>query len=124
MGYHAIAVDDLPSTPDRPCERRTIGEAAGPESASVNRYDAAPGEQLPIAYHYHDEQEELFSVLAGALSVETPDGERSIDVDEVFVAEPGSPHRAYDAPDATVPVCALALGAPPVDDVHPYEPEP
>lgn len=124
MGYHAIAVDDLPSTPDRPCERRAISEAAGLGSANVNRYDADPGEQLPLAYHYHDNQEELFYVLSGTLSVETPDGERSIGADEVFVAEPGSPHRAYNAPDAEGPVSVLAIGAPPVDDVHPYEPEP
>lgn len=91
MSHHAIAVDALPSTPDRPFERRTIDEAAGPDSLDVTRRDAAFGE-------------------------------RSIDADEGFVAEPDSPHRASDAEGAKEPVRVLVTGAPPVDDVHPYEP--
>lgn len=123
MGYHAITVDELEATPDRPCDRRPIGEAAGLETMAANRYDADPGEQLPLAYHYHDDQEELFYVLSGTLSVETPDGEYTIDEDEVFVVEPDSPHRAYNAEGAEEAVSVLAVGAPPIDDVHPYEPD-
>lgn len=122
MGYHVVDVDDLPSTPDRPCDRRAIGDATGLDRMAINRYDADPGEQLPLAYHYHDEQEELFYVLSGTLAVETPDGEYAVDTDETFVAEPDSPHRAYNPADAEEPVHVLAVGAPPVDDVHPYEP--
>ena len=122
MGYHAITVDELAATPDRPCERRAISDVAGLSSANINRYDVAPGEQIPLAYHYHDEQEELFYVLSGTLSVETPEGEYTIDADEVFIAEPDSPHRAYNPADAEREVCVLAIGAPSVDDVHPYEP--
>lgn len=122
MGYHAITVDELSATPDRPCERRAISAAAELESANINRYDVAPGEQIPLAYHYHDEQEELFYVLSGTLSVETPEGEYTIDADEVFIAEPDSPHRAYNPDEAEETVRVLAIGAPPLDDVHPYEP--
>ncbi|MFC7009000.1 cupin domain-containing protein [Halalkalicoccus salilacus] len=122
MGYHAITVDELSATPDRPCERRAISDAAELESANINRYDVAPGEQIPLAYHYHDEQEELFYVLSGTLSVETPEGEYTIDADEVFIAEPDSPHRAYNPDEAEETVRVLAIGAPPLDDVHPYEP--
>lgn len=122
MGYHTITVDELSATPDRPCERRAISDAAELESANINHYDVAPGEQIPLAYHYHDEQEELFYVLSGTLSVETPDGEYTIDADEVFVAEPDSPHRAYNPDEAEETVRVLAIGAPPLDDVHPYEP--
>lgn len=124
MGYHVISVDDLEATPDRPCDRHPIGETAGLETVAVNHYDAAPGEQLPLAYHYHDDQEELFYVLSGTLSVETPDGEYTVDANEAFVVEPDSPHRAYNAESADRPVRVLAIGAPPIDDVHPYEPEP
>jgi uncharacterized cupin superfamily protein len=122
MGYYVVDVDDLPSTPDRPCDRRAIGDAAGLDRMAINRYDAEPGEQLPLAYHYHDEQEELFYVLSGTLTVETPDGEYAVGTEEAFVAEPDSPHRAYNPADAEDPVRVLAIGTPPVDDVHPYEP--
>jgi mannose-6-phosphate isomerase-like protein (cupin superfamily) len=122
MDYRVVGVDDLPSTPDRPYDRRAIGDAADLDRLAFNRDDADPGEQLPLAFHYHDEQEELFYVLSGTLRVETPDGEYTVDTDETFVAEPDSPHRAYNPEDAEAPVRVLAIGAPPVDDVHPYEP--
>lgn len=41
----------------------------------------------------------------------------------VFVAEPESPHRAYNPADSEKMVRVMAVGAPAVDDVHPYEPE-
>jgi len=122
MGYHALDPDVLPETPDRPCSRRAIGEAVGLESASVNRYDAEPGEQIPLAYHSHDEQEELFYVVSGTLTVETPGREYLLGEGELFVAEPESPHRAYNARSATEPVRVLAIGAPRADDTRPYDP--
>jgi uncharacterized cupin superfamily protein len=123
MGYHVVAADAVEPTPDRPSIHRAIGDAAGLSGLAVNRYEAAPGEQLPLAYHYHDEQEELFYVLAGELHVETPEGTFSAGADEVFVAEPESPHRAYNPADADAPVEVLAIGAPAVDDAHAYDPE-
>lgn len=124
MGYHVLDPAELADTPDRSCVRRAISDAADLEAVAVNRYTADPGEQLPLAYHYHDDQEELFYVLSGTLHVETPDNERIVAADEVFVAEPASPHRAYNPTDADGPVRALAIGAPPVVDVHEYEPDP
>ena len=123
MGYHVVDPADLDPVPDRPCELRRVSEAAGLSEMAVNRFSAAPGEQLPLAYHYHDEQEELFYVLAGELHVETPEGTFSAGADEVFVAEPESPHRAYNPADADAPVEVLAIGAPAVDDAHAYDPE-
>jgi uncharacterized cupin superfamily protein len=122
MDSHVVDVDDLPSTSDRPRDRRAIGDAAGLDRMTVNRYDADPGEHLPLAYHYHDEQEGLFYVLSRTLAVETPDGEYAVDTDKTFVAEPDSPHRAYNPADAEEPVRVVAIGASPADDVHPCEP--
>ncbi|MEF8868295.1 MAG: cupin domain-containing protein, partial [Haloarculaceae archaeon] len=68
-------------------------------------------------------QVEAFYVLEGRLHVETPEGEFLVGPDEVFVADPGSPHRAYNPADAEGPVRALAIGAPSADDAHVYEPE-
>jgi uncharacterized cupin superfamily protein len=123
MGYHHLAVDDIEPTPDRPSIQRSISDAVGLENAAVNVYEVAPGEDIPLAYHYHDDQEELFYVLSGTLAVETPEKTYEVSEDEAFVVEPDSPQRAHNPESATESVTTLVVGAPAVDDVHPYDPE-
>lgn len=122
MGYHVISVDEVEETPDRPCLQRALGEAGDLDNLALNYYEVEPGEQIPLAYHYHDDQEEALYVLAGELHVETPERTYQVGSDEVFVVEPDSPQRAFNPDDATDPVRTLAVGAPAVDDVHPYDP--
>ncbi|WP_435196629.1 cupin domain-containing protein [Natronomonas sp. EA1] len=122
MGYHVIDPDDLETEPDRPCELRRVSPVAGFDNMAVNRFHAAPGEEIPLAYHYHDDQEELFVVLSGTLSVETPEGTYEAEAGELFTVTPPNPQRGYCAEDADGPVTVIAVGAPAVDDVHPYEP--
>jgi len=123
MGYQVIDPDEVEPTPDRPCVQRAVGDAASLQNAAVNVYEADPGEQIPLAYHYHDDQEELFYVLDGELRVETPDGEYAVPADHLFVVEPDSPQRAFVPEDADGAVRTIAVGVPPADDVHPYEPD-
>ncbi|WP_121820171.1 cupin domain-containing protein [Halostella salina] len=122
MGYQHVVLDDVEPTPDRPCTRRSISETADLDNVAVNVYEPEPGEAIPLAYHYHDEQEEVFYVVAGELSVETPEGTHVVAANEAFVVEPDSPQRAFVAEDADGAARVLAVGAPAVDDVHPYEP--
>jgi len=78
---------------------------------------------LPLAYHYHDDQEEAFYVLSGTLRIETPDETYEVPEDGLFAVDPGSPQRAFNPEDAETPVDVLAIGAPPAEgDVHAYEP--
>ncbi|MBV0902177.1 cupin domain-containing protein [Haloarcula salina] len=121
MGYHHIAVEDIETTPERPCTRRSVSEAAGLESLGANVYDVAPGEQIPLAYHTHDEQEEVFYVSSGTLHVETPEETFEVGAEEVFVVEPDSPQRAFVPESADEPARAFVVGAPAVDDAHAYE---
>lgn len=123
MGYHVIDVADLPVTPDRPSERRSISEAADLSNLGLHEFHVAPGEDIPLAMHYHDDQEEVLYVIEGALSAETPDGDYEIPAGSAWVVEPDSPHRAYVAEDAANNARVLAIGAPKVDDVHAYDPE-
>ena len=123
MGYHVIDVAALPVTPDRPSDRRSISEAAGLENLGLHEFHVQPGEMIPLAMHYHDEQEEVLYVVEGEMTVETPEGEKRVPTGSVFVAEPGSPHRAYVTEDADGDARVLAIGAPKVDDVHAYDPE-
>lgn len=123
MDYSVVDPDDLERVDDRPCDLRRLSEAAGMDNVAINRFDAEPGEMLPLAYHVHDTQEEAFLVLSGTLHVETPEGELVVPEGSMFAAQPNSPHRAYNPEDADESVSVIAIGAPSVDDVAPYEPE-
>jgi mannose-6-phosphate isomerase-like protein (cupin superfamily) len=123
MGYHVVDPADLDTVPDRPCELRRVSDAAGFSRMAVNRFRADPGEQLPLAYHYHDEQEELFYVVKGTLAVETPERTYEVPAGSFFAVEPKSPQRAYNPADADGRVTVVAVGAPAVTDVHAYEPD-
>lgn len=122
MGYQIIDPSDVEPMDDRPCETRPAGDTADLENLGLRVYRADPGEQLPLAFHYHDEQEEVFYVVEGTLYVETPDEVFTVPSGKLFVAKPDSPHRAFNPESADESVEVLAIGAPSVDDVHPYEP--
>jgi len=124
MSYRVVETETVEAEPDRPCTLRRLSERAGLERMAVNRFEADPGEQVPLAYHYHETQEEAFYVLSGTLHVETPEGDLTVPEGSVFAADPESPHRAYNPEDAADAVELLAVGAPPADDdAVPYEPE-
>lgn len=123
MGYHRVDPDDLDPTPDYPCDRRGVSDVAELAALHAATYEMAPGEQLPRTYHYHERREELFYVVSGTLHVETPEGEYAVEPGEAFVAEPDSPHRAFNPDDAEGSVRVLGVGAPKSDIAHPYEPD-
>jgi mannose-6-phosphate isomerase-like protein (cupin superfamily) len=123
MGYRVVDVDSVAPEPDRPCECRKLSGPGDLDAAAINRFRAAPGEQLPLAYHYHETQQEAFYVLDGTLAVETPDRTYEVPADDLFVVDPGSPQRAYNPADADGPLTVLAIGAPQASgDVSAYEP--
>jgi mannose-6-phosphate isomerase-like protein (cupin superfamily) len=123
MGYHHIDPDAMEPSPDHPCDRRSLAEAAELAQLAAAVYDLDPGEDLATTYHYHDQREELFYVLAGALHVETPDETFVVGADETFVVEPEHPIRPYNPADADAPVRVLGVGAPKFDIGRPYEPD-
>ncbi|QLG60597.1 cupin domain-containing protein [Halorarum salinum] len=121
MSYHHVDPATLEPTPDRPSVQRSISDACGLEKLALHRYEVGPGEAVPLAYHYHDEQEEAFYVLEGALHVETPEREYVVESGEAFVVEPEAPQFAH-VPEDGVETTALVVGAPAVNgDAHPYE---
>ncbi|WP_058367598.1 cupin domain-containing protein [Haloparvum sedimenti] len=124
MGYRNVDADAVEPEPDRPSECRKLGGPAGLEAMAVNRFRAEPGEEIPLAYHYHDEQEEAFYVLDGTLWVETPEGTHEVPSDHLFAVDPGSPQRAHVPADADEAATVLAIGAPAVSgDAHAYDPD-
>ncbi|MFD1598386.1 cupin domain-containing protein [Halobellus rarus] len=123
MGYTVVSQGEVSPAEGRPCELRRLSEAAEMSNLAINRFRAEPGEQIPLAYHYHDEQEEAFYVLSGTMHVETPEETYQIETGSLFTVTPGSPHRAYNPEDAEAPVEVLAVGAPAVEgDANEYDP--
>jgi mannose-6-phosphate isomerase-like protein (cupin superfamily) len=121
VNYRVLDPDDLDPSPDHPCDRRSLSEAADLATLAAAVYTLAPGEDLAQRYHYHDQREELFYVLEGRLHVETPDGEYEVGPDEVLAVEPKSPIRPHNPADADGPVRVLGVGAPKFDVGRPYE---
>ncbi len=120
--YHVVDPEDLDPEPASPCERRAVGDELALSMLAVAVYTIAPGEELARMYHYHEQREELFSVRDGTLRVETPERHFEVEPGEVFVAEPGSPHRAYNPGAAEHPVEVLGVGAPKYDVAREYDP--
>ncbi len=121
MAYHVVDPDELDQLDDREASVRSISDHAELDTLGLRVYRVEPGQQIPLAYHYHDEQEEAFYVLEGELHVETPDEEFAVPTGQLFVVEPGNPHRAFNPDGAAEAVEVLAVVAPSVDDVHAYE---
>jgi uncharacterized cupin superfamily protein len=121
MGYHRLDPEEIGPTPDFPCERRSVSEAADLASLAAALYTVEPGERLARTYHYHEQREELFYVLAGTLSVRTPDRTVEVARDEVFVAEPDSPLLPHVPESAAESARVLGVGAPAADPGVPSE---
>jgi quercetin dioxygenase-like cupin family protein len=122
MGYHVVDPADLPASPDHPCDRRSVADATELAQLALAVYTMEPGEQLPTTYHYHEQREEAFYVVAGTLAVETPDGDYTVGPGSFFVAEPESPHRAHNPDDADATVRVVGMGALKFDIARPFDP--
>ncbi|MFT4949117.1 MAG: mannose-6-phosphate isomerase-like protein (cupin superfamily) [Natronomonas sp.] len=122
MGYHALDPADLPTSPDHPCDRRSLTAAADLTTLAAAVYTLEPGEALAQEYHYHDQREELFYVLSGTLHVETPAEVYEVGAEETFVVEPESPVRPHNPEGAEGAVRVLGVGAPKFDIGKPYDP--
>lgn len=131
-GYHLIHPDDVETTPDRPdieakpdpiADTFSVSAAANFEILGIRNNIAEPGEQIPLAYHYHETQEEVFLVRSGTLHIETPNRTYIVEPGEMFLVEGGNPHRAFVPDDADEPAVVLTFGAPSDDTGQVYEPD-
>lgn len=135
MGYHVVDPEDVEAMSGRSATALSITEHIGHHGSGTPRspdrqaaklglrlYEASPGEQIPLRYHYHDEQIEAFYVIEGYVNFETPGGTFTVGQNNFFVVEPGNPHRGF-IPDDGVETRIIAVGAPSVNDGHKYDPD-
>lgn len=130
--YHVIDPDEVTIQPDRPdiepapdpiADTFSLSDAANFEILGIRNNEVAPGEQIPLAYHYHETQEEAFLVRSGTVRVQTPEREYVVESDELFLVEGGHPHRMFVPADAGEPATVLSFGAPSDDTGQVYDPD-
>jgi uncharacterized cupin superfamily protein len=107
-----IAIDDVdhpptitPATVLRPLER-----PLGTSDVAVNYFELAPGDTFGFDYHRHNDQEELFYVMAGTATFRTEDGDVEVRAGEVIRFAPREFQLGRN--EAEERVRALAIGAP------------
>jgi uncharacterized cupin superfamily protein len=74
--------DESRDHPGFRCQRARVGRQAGCERLGLSLFEVPPGEAA-YPYHYHLTEEEILLVLAGRLSLRTPDGWRELEEGEV-----------------------------------------
>lgn len=122
MGYHVAELESIEPREGLPGEHHYLEDAVELRNLSLQVVVAEPGEDF-APYHEHGTAEEVFYVIDGTLSVETPDETYQVGPGEAFVAEPESPLHPHNPADAPGPVRALLVNAPVVDDFEFFEPE-
>jgi uncharacterized cupin superfamily protein len=104
-----VAFDDVDPHPQLDTDRRGLTDPLDADGLALNRFTLAPGEWCS-GLHCHEDQEEVYVVLDGTLTVETLDGDHSLDTDEAARFAPGEYHAGRN--DGDEPVRLLALGTP------------
>lgn len=110
---------------DKPGTRWELSPELGIEGYNYNVAILAPDERLSEnAYHYHENQAELFHVLERRCRVETERDSFDLEADELVHFEPGVTHllhNPFDEPCKLVAVGSPADGRYPVHQVQGYE---
>jgi uncharacterized cupin superfamily protein len=109
-GYRKLGLSDIPDALTPAQHKRELDEAVGASTFGCNFFEAEPGEILPWGFHRHPDQEELFFVLEGELTVETPDDEIVLGPEELLFVPEDHPNMARASGDGRTRV--LAVGAP------------
>ncbi|MFB6176944.1 MAG: cupin domain-containing protein, partial [Halobaculum sp.] len=106
-----VAIDDVDAGAfGRDIDRRGLTEPLGTSDLAINHYRLDPGERLSGGMHAHMDQEEVFVVLDGEATFETPDGDVTVGANEAVRFAPGEFQSGTNESDSELRV--LALGAP------------
>jgi uncharacterized cupin superfamily protein len=105
-----VSVDDLENEPRVADVQKHLTEPLGLSDMAMNYYELEPGESFSGGMHTHMGQEEIFFVIEGEATFQTPDGEHAVGAGEAVRAAPGEYQEGTNESDERVR--ALALGAP------------
>lgn len=105
-----VAIADVDGFLTTATVMKPITRALGATDVAINYFEVEPGDSFSTALHTHHDQEELFYLLSGTATWDTPDGELTVDAGEVVRFAPGEFQHGYNDGEETV--TALAIGAP------------
>lgn len=114
MDYQKVDPAELADAPSPTTRKKEIDEAVGATTFGCNLYEAEPGQQISMGYHYHPDHEELIYVIGGTLRFETPDGDYEVSAGEAFFVPMGAEQKGFATGDETARF--LAIGAPKAED--------
>ncbi|MFD1645889.1 cupin domain-containing protein [Haloarchaeobius litoreus] len=98
-------------------DRRGLSKHLGTEDLAINYYAIEPGEALSGGMHAHFDQEEVFYVVEGEVTFQTPEEEFVVGEHEVVRFAPGDFQTSVNDGDEVAVV--IALGAPkPSEDIR------
>jgi uncharacterized cupin superfamily protein len=102
-----VSIDD---SGDESVTQQTLSADLGTTDVALNQYRVPPDVGLPSGLHAHLDQEEVFVVLAGALTFETLSDPVIVSEGEAVRFAPGEYQTGMNEDDTTAVV--LAVGAP------------
>jgi len=105
-----VAVDDLENHPRVADVQKHATGALDLSDMALNYYELEQGDSFSGGLHTHMNQEEVFYVLEGTATFETPEDEIEVGADEVVRFAPGEYQEGQNESDGRVR--ALAMGAP------------
>ena len=91
-------------------DRRGLTDELNATDLAINYYRLEPEQSLSGGMHAHMDQEEVFYVVDGTVTFQTPEGSHEIGPDEAIRFAPGEYQTSENASDDDAVV--LALGAP------------
>jgi uncharacterized cupin superfamily protein len=105
-----VTIDDIAESERGEADVRNVADALGTTDLAMNRFRLEPGQSLTGGMHAHLDQEEVFCVIEGTATFETPEGIQEVDAGEVIRFAPGDYQQGRNEGDTELSV--LALGAP------------
>ena len=105
-----VSIDDLENDPRVADVQKHATGPLGLSDMALNYYELEPGESFSGGMHTHMDQEEVFYVIEGTATFETPDGAHEVGPDGAVRFAPGEYQEGKNEGDDRV--CALAMGAP------------
>lgn len=106
-----VAIDEIePSAFGNDVDRRALSDPLGTTDLAINRYRLEPGDRFSGGVHTHMDQEEVFAIVQGEATFETPAEEITVSAGEAIRFAPGEYQSGKNESDETV--VAFAMGAP------------
>lgn len=105
-----VDIDDVERLPGPASAKRKLTDELGTTGLALAHYELEEGESSSFGYHAHAEQEEVFYVLRGTITVRTESGTLTATADEAVRIPPGELQQVTN--ERAERAVVLVIGAP------------